>query len=85
MQRRLRIAVLETDTPLPAVNAYYKDEGYCGIFSALLKSSAKTLGNECLDPDTGLHITKWDVVDAQEYPKLEDIDAVLLTGSSRCS
>ncbi|KAJ5194847.1 uncharacterized protein N7498_008285 [Penicillium cinerascens] len=85
MQRHLRIAVLEAGTPLPAVNAYYKDEGYCGIFSALLRSSAKILGKECLDPDTGLQITKWDVVDAQEYPKLEDIDAVLITGSKHNS
>jgi len=77
--------VLETDTPLPSVNARYKDEGYYGMFSGFLKSSAKALGQEGLDPETGLQITKWDVVDAQEYPKLEDIDAVLLTGSSQCS
>jgi hypothetical protein len=85
MQPPLRIAVLETDTPLPAVNERYNNEGYCGVFSALLKSSARALGNERLDPETGLQITKWDVVTAQEYPKLEDIDAVLLTGSSQCS
>lgn len=85
MQPPLRIAVLECDTPLPAVDARYNNEGYYGVFKTLLKSSAEELGHSRLDPDTGLQITKWDVVDAQEYPKLEDIDAVLLTGSSQCS
>ncbi|KAJ6113422.1 Glutamine amidotransferase type 1 [Penicillium sp. IBT 18751x] len=81
MQPPLRIAVLECDTPLPAVNDRYNNEGYYGVFKTLLKSSAEKLGDPRLDPETGLQITKWDVVDAQEYPKLEDIDAMLLTGS----
>ncbi|KAJ5123123.1 hypothetical protein N7448_009220 [Penicillium atrosanguineum] len=85
MQPPLRIAVLECDTPLPAVNARYNNEGYYGVFKTLLKSSADNLGNSRLDPDTGLQITKWDVIDAQEYPRLEDVDAVLLTGSKHNS
>lgn len=50
------------------------------VFTALLKSSAEKLDR--LDPETDLQISKWDIVDGTEYPKLEDIDAVLLTGSS---
>lgn len=81
MRAPLRIAVLECDTPLPNTNARYN--GYGGLFAALLKASAKALNQpERLDPETGLEVTKWDVVNGTEYPTLEDIDAVLLTGSS---
>jgi hypothetical protein len=78
MRPPLRIAVLECDTPLPNTESRY--HGYGGVFTALLKSSAEKLDR--LDPETDLQISKWDIVDGIEYPKLEDIDAVLLTGSS---
>ena len=77
----LRIAVLECDTPVDKINAKYN--GYWGVFSSLLRASAKALDQPGrLDPESGLDITRWDVVTAQEYPKLEDVDALLLTGSS---
>lgn len=77
----LRIAVLECDTPLPNIDDRYN--GYGGVFTELLKTSAKALNKpDQLDSDTGLDISKWDVVNAGEYPKLEDVDAVLLSGSS---
>lgn len=83
MHTPLRIAVLECDTPANNTNAKYG--GYRGVFESLLKSSAKALGqSERLSPDD-LQISGWDVVNEQEYPKLEDIDAVLLTGSSALS
>ena len=77
----LRIAVLECDTPVPKVDAKY--HGYAGVFRSLLHKSAVALNepNE-LNPDTGLEISSFDVVNGTEYPKLEDVDAVLLTGSS---
>lgn len=81
MRPPLRIAVLECDTPLPNTDSRY--HGYGGLFTTLLKSSAENLDR--LDPETDLRISKWDIVDGTEYPKLEDIDAVLLTGSSRSS
>ena len=81
MPAPLRIAVLECDTPLPKIHDRYN--GYGGVFTELLKASAKALNKpDQLDPETGLDISKWDVVNADNYPKLEDIDAVLLTGSS---
>jgi hypothetical protein len=76
----LRIAVLKCDTPVPEVDRRYK--GYGGVFRGFLKSSASALNNETLDPETGLEVTEYDIVDDDKYPNLEDIDAVLLTGSS---
>jgi hypothetical protein len=76
----LRIAVLKCDIPVPEVNRRYN--GYGGVFRRLLKSSASALNTEKLDPESGLEITEYDVVDDDKYPNLEDIDAVLLTGSS---
>jgi hypothetical protein len=84
MRPPLRIAVLECDTPLPHADARYK--GYGGVFAALLKSSAKTLGlPDRLDPGIDLQISRWDIVGGTEYPRLEEIDAVLLSGSSSFS
>lgn len=80
MRPPLRIAILECDTPLENANAKYG--GYGGVFTALLRASAKALGQpDKLDPETGLEISKWDVVNGEEYPNLEDIDAILMTGS----
>ncbi|KAJ5893635.1 hypothetical protein N7495_005326 [Penicillium taxi] len=84
MRPPLRIAILECDTPLPKIDSQYN--GYWGVFKTLLEASAEALGQpDRLDPDTGLDITKWDVVTRQEYPNMEDVDAVLLTGSKHDS
>ncbi|KAJ5997640.1 hypothetical protein N7499_005965 [Penicillium canescens] len=84
MHSPLRIAVLECDTPLDSINRRYN--GYGGVFRALLTASAKALNQpEKLNPETGLEITAWDIVNDDKYPKLEDVDAVLLTGSKHNS
>ncbi|CAI7645224.1 unnamed protein product [Penicillium discolor] len=84
MHSPLRIAVLECDTPIDSVNRRYN--GYGGVFRRLLKASANALNQpEKLDPETGLEITAWDIVNDDKYPKLEDVDAVLLTGSKHNS
>ncbi|KAL4889441.1 class I glutamine amidotransferase-like protein [Aspergillus ambiguus] len=80
MRPPLRIAVLECDTPVEKIDKKYN--GYHGVFSALLRESAQALG---LDPTTGLDVSRWDVVTKQEYPRLEDVDALLLTGSKHNS
>lgn len=81
MRPPLRIAVLECDTPVEKVDQKYK--GYRGVFAALLHASAQALGQpDRLDPTSGLVISGWDVVSKQEYPNLEDVDVLLLTGSS---
>ncbi|KAL3473047.1 class I glutamine amidotransferase-like protein [Aspergillus californicus] len=80
----LRIAILECDTPPENSNAKYG--GYYGVFSKLLQECAETLNRpDILDPKSGLDLSRFDVVTAQEYPDLKDVDAVLLTGSKHNS
>ena len=76
MSPTLRIAILECDTPLTKTRAKYG--GYGGVFTFLLQGGAKSIDL----PEEDLNISKWDVVEKQEYPELGDIDAVLITGSS---
>ncbi|KAF4947441.1 hypothetical protein FGADI_10393 [Fusarium gaditjirri] len=83
MTRTYRIAVLECDTPFPSVNE--KRGSYGDIFRDLL---TKGLKNEALGDkgkDVSLDLSKWDVVTAQEYPNIEDVDGFLLTGSKHTS
>jgi len=80
MRPPLRIAILECDTPVPDTDKKYG--GYGGVFTALLKSSADSLRQPGLSSTEGLVLSAYDVVTKQEYPRLEDVDAVLLSGSS---
>ena len=75
----LRIAVLECDTPLDSIRGRYG--GYGRIFKALLEAGAINDPRLSVQPNHGLEITKFDVVGTEQYPNLDDIDAVLLTGS----
>jgi hypothetical protein len=77
MKTPLRIAILECDTPPPAV--VEKFGRYDRVFTRLLESAAEGLG---LSPKQDLELSSYDVVTAQEYPDLEGIDAVLISGSS---
>jgi hypothetical protein len=78
MGNPLRIAVLECDEPAPAAKAKYG--GYGGLLETRLKAGAKLLDH--ISPEN-LVVTKWDVVKAREYPKLEDVDAVIISGSRK--
>jgi hypothetical protein len=80
MRPPLRIAVLECDTPLDGTRERYG--GYGGVFTALLKAGAASLQRNDISSTTGLEITKWDVEKTETYPSLDDIDAILMTGSS---
>jgi len=82
MRSSIRIAVLETDQVMDQIAE--KHGQYTQIFTTLLESGAESLN----DPGTNitkddLKITGYEVVTAQKYPHLEDIDAILITGSSR--
>ncbi|KAL4931630.1 type 1 glutamine amidotransferase [Aspergillus undulatus] len=83
----LRIAILECDTPPERANAKYG--GYGGVFRTLLRESVTELSKSNKDADADvnnvLDISAYDVVSKQEYPELESIDAVLLTGSKHNS
>ena len=77
MKPPLRIAVLECDSPLPNTQARFGDYG--GLFTSLLRDGAKAAG---LDEDKDLVITKFPVhLEPENYPDLEEIDAILMTGS----
>lgn len=80
MKTPLRIAILECDTPPPALVEKYGR--YDRIFTTLLEAAAEDLG---LSPKQDLDLSAFDVVTAQEYPDLEKIDAVLISGSSEYS
>ena len=71
----LRIAILKADTPIPPVDDKYG--GYGGMYKTWLRAAQKKSRN-----DAELEFTDWDVVDDQAYPKLEDVDVVVITGSS---
>jgi hypothetical protein len=80
MTRLLRAAILECDTPIQPVREHYGTYG--DLFENLLKAGLKAQG---LDSQTDLQITKWDVVNNSVFPKPDDCDAILLTGSSTFS
>ena len=73
----LRVAVLEADVPLPRILEIHGTYG--DIFASLLHRAADTLEL----PRDQLQISKWDVMTKMEYPALEDVDAVLITGSRK--
>jgi len=75
----LRIAILECDTPLNGTKAKYGSYG--GVFKTLLGAGADALSHPGLTSSSGLSFSTWDVVSAQVYPNLSDIDAILITGS----
>lgn len=77
----LRIAILECDTA-PA-QAHKKYGGYGGLFTILLRAGADALASERHDKAVELAISKYDVENQEIYPSLNDVDAVLLTGSSK--
>lgn len=78
MKTPLQIAILQCDTPPPDVVAEYG--AYDRIFTTLLEKAADGLG---LDPKKDLELSAYEVVTKQEYPNVEDVDAVLISGSSK--
>ncbi|KAF2747842.1 class I glutamine amidotransferase-like protein [Sporormia fimetaria CBS 119925] len=80
MKTPLRIAILECDTPLTKTREKYG--GYGGVFKDLLSRAADALTiPDMISSNKGLEFSVYDVVNKQEYPDLESIDAVLLSGS----
>ncbi|KAF7554536.1 hypothetical protein G7Z17_g2831 [Cylindrodendrum hubeiense] len=75
----LRLAILEADTPQPQTRDRYG--GYTGVFTALLGAAAQSLSPP-QKLDELVSIKGYDVVNKlHSYPALDDIDAVLITGS----
>jgi hypothetical protein len=72
----LRLAILEADTPVPAANEKYG--GYFGVFKHLFSRAVSPAHLE-----SELTLTGHDVVHNPDsaYPSLDDVDAILITGS----
>lgn len=79
MQPPLRIAILEADTPVQGVLDSYGTYG--DIFIRLLQNAGQTL-NPPLQP-SDFEFTKWDVEKTEFYPEIDDIDAILISGSRK--
>lgn len=75
----LRIAILECDTPIGRTKEKYG--GYGNLFKELLHNGANEVRAKDSAEVPELDVRKYDVVNDETYPKLEDVDAVLLSGS----
>ena len=82
MPQSLRIAVLECDVPRGETKAKHGTFG--NVFKDLLVRGASRLQETSGIRPPKLEVSNWDVMDRQEYPDVEEVDAVLLTGSSKC-
>jgi len=79
MRQRIRLAILECDTPLPNTRQQYG--GYGGVFKALLDSAAKAEGFS--EADEILDISSHQIeANPDDYPDINGVDALLMTGSS---
>jgi hypothetical protein len=77
----LRIAILECDTPLEGTKKRYG--GYGPVFKQWLTRGAVALQYPGLNADEGLEFSYHDIqLNDAVYPKLENIDAIVMTGSS---
>lgn len=74
---RIHLAILEGDTPL--IRTQKRSGSYGGVFEEVLHDGADTIHF----PMEHIKISKYDVVEKMEYPDLNSIDAVLLTGSRK--
>jgi len=82
MKPPLRIAILEADTPPDDIVVRFGRYGK--VFRTLLENAADNLGKPGFSKDD-LELSAYDVVSEQKYPELDDVDAVLITGSSESS
>lgn len=82
MRQRTRLAILECDTPLPETGKQYG--GYCGVFKSLLDAGAKAEGYGGVDEtlDISMHQIE---AHPDDYPDINGVDALLLTGSKHDS
>lgn len=79
MKAKTRLAILECDTPLP--NTREKYGGYGGVFKSLLNNGAKAEGFASVEDvlDISMHQIE---SDPDCYPNINNVDALLMTGSS---
>ena len=73
---------MEADTPPDDIVVRFGRYGK--VFRTLLENAADNLGKPGFSKDD-LELSAYDVVSEQKYPELDDVDAVLITGSSESS
>ena len=80
-QSPIRIAVLNCDKPFQCAAAKYGT--YAGVFKQLFAAAAESLKEEIpgIEQPGRLEITSWEVYKRDQYPNLDDIDAIVMTGS----
>ncbi|KAE8834946.1 hypothetical protein PTNB85_06279 [Pyrenophora teres f. teres] len=77
----LRIALLECDELVGDLKKEYGSIG--NLYKIFLEAAAVKLEGSGLHERPILDISSYDVVNKQEYPDVENIDAVFLTGSRK--
>lgn len=79
--RLLRIAILCCDEPVGETKKRYG--GFGNLFRELFEKAARQVVQEGSHEPLKLNISTYDVLNGRTFPRLEDIDAVVLTGSSK--
>ena len=77
---RIHAAVLVCDTPIQPVLDKYGD--YYAMFQALLRQGFKDLEISGGPKDIIVEFSEHQVVGNSRFPDLENVDAILMTGSS---
>jgi hypothetical protein len=81
MHSHLRIAILECDALAGDIK---KECGSLGeLYAKFLETAASKLGESGLYERPDIELSYYDVVEKQEYPDVEKIDAVFLSGSRK--
>jgi hypothetical protein len=81
MRSPLRIVILECDEVAPELQKKYGN--ISDVYKRFLEAGASKLAESGLYERPSLDISSYDVLKKQEYPDIENIDAVLLTGSRK--
>jgi len=79
MRSLLRIAILECDELNGELKKVYGTIG--DVYKRFLRAGASQLEENGNYRELDLDVSFFDVVNKQEYPHIDDIDAVFLTGS----
>lgn len=81
MHSPLRIAILECDELVGEIKKEYGSYG--NLYKRFLEASASKIEESGLYERPNIDVSSYDVVNRQEYPDFENIDAVFLSGSSK--
>lgn len=79
--KKIRVAVLECAEPADAIKE--REGTYGDMFEKLLRDGLNALTNEETKDDVELIVSKWPVFEKEDYPRLEEVDALLLSGSRK--